>query len=353
MKVNRSNLVPVYSLAVLVLLGAMLSAKVSSDNAPLAKLSDYGFFTGPLSSLSPAPGVVPYNLNTPLFTDYAEKARFVRLPPGKKAIYNDSSVFEFPVGTALIKHFYYPVDARDPAKGRQIIETRLLILEEKGWKALPYIWNQEQTDAFLDVAGETKQVRYTDAGGKSWQHAYYIPNLNQCKGCHNRYEAMAPIGPSARQLNGSAAIEGKDQHQLTYWTNHDMIEGLPETASWPKGVKWDDAKTGTLDERARIWLDINCGHCHRSGGPASTSGLYLDIHQQDPLKLGIGKTPVAAGRGSGNLEVSIRPGKPDQSILVYRMQSTDPGVMMPELGRSMNHAEGIALIREWIEAMKE
>jgi len=37
--------------------------------------------------------------------------------------------------------------------------------------------------------------------------------------------------------------------------------------------------------------------------------------------------------------------------LLYRMQAEDPGVMMPEIGRAVPHEEGIALIREWIEAM--
>jgi uncharacterized repeat protein (TIGR03806 family) len=334
------------------LLAIILSATIKKEKAPAAKLSEYGFFVGPMADLKPATDLVPYALNTPLFTDYAEKARFLRLPEGKKAVYNDSTVFVFPQGTTLIKNFYYPLDMRDMSKGREIIETRLLILEEKGWKALPYIWNKEQTDAFLDVAGETRQVRYLDANGKSRQHAYIVPNLNQCKGCHNRSELMEPIGPSARQLNGLAEIEGKKQDQLDYWASHGLIDGLPEKSSRPLGVVWNDPGTGTLDQRARAWLDINCGHCHRRGGPASSSGLYLDIHEQDPLKLGVGKTPVAAGRGSGNLQVSIYPGQPDKSIMIYRMQSTDPGVMMPELGRSMNHSEGIALIRSWIKEMK-
>jgi len=351
-KVQKTYARRISFLAAWSLLAIMLSASIGMEKPPLAKLSDYGFFVGPMADLKPSPGVVPYALNTPLFTDYAEKARFLRMPDGKQATYNDSTVFAFPPGTMLIKNFYYPLDMRDISRGRQIIETRLLILEEKGWKALPYIWNTEQTDAFLDVAGETRQVRYVDANGKNRQHAYNVPNLNQCKGCHNRDEVLEPIGPSARQLNGMAEIEGKMQDQLEYWASHDLIEGLPEQSSRPSGVVWNDPRTGNLDQRARAWLDINCGHCHRRGGPASSSGLYLDVHEKDPLKLGVGKTPVAAGRGSGNLQVSIDPGHPDKSILIYRMQSVDPGVMMPELGRSMNHTEGIALIRSWIAGMK-
>jgi uncharacterized repeat protein (TIGR03806 family) len=332
--------------------GVLLAMTISNGPAPAEKLSDYGLFSGRLADLRPAEGVLPYALNTPLFSDYAEKARFLRVPAGAVVTYNDSTVFDFPVGTVLVKNFYYPKDFRAPSAGREIIETRLLVREAQGWKALPYIWNKEQTEAYLDVAGETREVSYIDATGKSRRHRYEVPNMNQCKGCHNYREAMVPIGPSARQLNGALDYGEGAENQLEHWASRGLFAHLPPAADRPAGVRWDDPASGSLNDRARAWLDINCGHCHRQGGPASTSGLYLTVHEQDPLHLGIGKTPVAAGRGSGNLQFSIAPGQPDKSILVYRMQSTDPGVMMPELGRSLTHQEGVALVREWIRQMK-
>ncbi len=84
---------------------------------------------------------------------------------------------------------------------------------------------------------------------------------------------------------------------------------------------------------------------------ASNSGLFLQLEETRPAALGIGKRPVAAGRGSGGLEVSIAPGDPDASILVHRMASAEPGVMMPELGRALVHDEGVALVRQYIAAM--
>ncbi|HLO81801.1 MAG TPA: SO2930 family diheme c-type cytochrome [Chitinophagaceae bacterium] len=313
------------------------------------KLSDYGFFKGDMKSQEPAEGVMPYHLNTPLFTDYAEKLRFVKLPAGASVPYNDTTVFDFPVGTALIKSFYYPVDFRDPSKGRKIIETRVLLHEESGWKALPYIWNEEQTEAVLDVAGESTSVSYVDPQGKKRTHAYVVPNMNQCKGCHNKAEKMMPIGPSAWQLNGEHNYGSVKENQLKHWQTAGILTNYSGDA--PKGVAWNDPATGSLDERARIWLDINCAHCHRGDGPASTSGLHLGWQEKDKLKLGVEKTPVAAGRGSGNLRFGIVPGKPDESILLYRIKSTDPGVMMPELGRTQMQPEAVALIREWIAKM--
>lgn len=318
------------------------------------KLSDYGFFAGKPADQVPVTGVVPYALNTPLFTDYAEKLRFVQLPAGQSVAYNDSAVLNFPVGTTLIKTFYYPIDARNPGKGRRLIETRLLVHQTGGWKALDYVWNDEQTDALLEVAGDTKTVSYTDLQGILHQQSYTIPNINQCKGCHNRNEVVTPIGPSVRQLNGDLTYwqEGKPENQLTHWQRTGMLVGLPPLSQCPKTPVWNKPETGSLNDRARAWLDINCAHCHNPHGPAMTSGLNLSLTETNSTALGILKTPVAAGRGSGGLPYDIVPGKPDESILLYRVNSTDPGVMMPELGRKTIHTESVELLREWIKNMK-
>ncbi|MBU4568154.1 MAG: hypothetical protein KJ833_04230, partial [Alphaproteobacteria bacterium] len=106
------------------------------------------------------------------------------------------------------------------------------------------------------------------------------------------------------------------------------------------------------DVRARAWLDINCAHCHKPDGSASNSGLWLASTETDPVKLGVGKHPVAAGRGAGNLFKVIVPGAPDRSIMAYRIGSTEPGVAMPELGRSAPDPDGTALIRLWISEME-
>ena len=124
----------------------------------------------------------------------------------------------------------------------------------------------------------------------------------------------------------------------------------PRLPGWPSGTT---PRSGTLDARARAWLEINCAHCHNPDGPARNSGLDLLASQRNPTSFGIFKTPVAAGLGSGGLSYDIVPGQPDQSILAYRIASTHPGVMMPELGKRLVHEEGVALIRQWIAAMPD
>ncbi len=314
---------------------------VSADANYKENLSDYGFFKGTLKDQIPTDGVVLYTLNSPLFSDYASKLRFVRLPEGKSVSYNPDSVLQFPIGTAIVKTFYYPFDERNPEKGRRLMETRVLLHEAKGWVALPYIWNKEQTDAVLEVAGGSDQVSWIDAAGKKQSFEYQVPNMNQCKGCHERSGEMTPIGPSVRQLN--------DGQQLQHWETAGLLKGLPKDHI-PALVNYSDA-SASLDDRVKAYLDINCAHCHNATGPARSSGLYLEWNSKDRTAYGFFKAPVAAGRGSGNLSYDIVPGKPEQSILHYRMASRDPGVMMPELGRQLTHHEGVELVRSWIQSM--
>ncbi len=325
---------------------------------PKTKLSEYPFFTGNLADFSPAANVFPYEVNAPLFSDYAEKARFIYLPEGSKMTYRDSAAFDFPVGAVIIKNFYYPHDFSKPEKGRRILETRLLLKEEKGWKALEYIWNTEQTDALLEVAGGTFPVSWLDANGKKQEIQYVAPNLNQCKGCHSYDGKFVPLGITARQLNRTENAE----NQLLNWQKTGRLS-LPDNFNTGSAPRLTDYRTiennisisqypNSHEAAARAYLDANCGHCHNPHGPASTSGMFLDIFENNPERLGVNKTPVAAGRGSGDRRFGIVPGKPSESILVFRMESDDTGIRMPELGRQLAHKEGLELIKNWIKEMK-
>jgi uncharacterized repeat protein (TIGR03806 family) len=315
------------------------------------KLSEYNFFTGKLADLVPSEKVIPYDINSVLFSNYAEKLRFIKLPDGIQANYTTEGLLDIPKGTIIIKNFYYENDFSKPGNGRRILETRLLVNEEKGWTAYPYVWNDEQTEAFYDVAGDVKKVSYINAGGKSITIDYIIPNKNQCKGCHIRGDKMLPIGTTAMQLNREHVYTNGKQNQLTYWQQQGLLNGLPALNTIEKFPAIDD-KSKSLESRARAYLDVNCGTCHHPQGPANTSGLFLHYDQDASVELGIMKSPVAAGRGAGKNSYDIVPGKPHKSILSFRMQTNDPGIAMPELGREQVHKEGVKLIKEWIKQMK-
>jgi uncharacterized repeat protein (TIGR03806 family) len=313
-----------------------------------AKLSAYGLFQGDGSSQTPVEGVFPYEINTPLFSDYAAKYRFIRLPPGTSARYENSAVFEFPVGTIIAKTFAYANDERDRSRGQRLIETRLLIHKLDGWIGLPYVWNDDQTEATLEIAGDRKNVRWIHTDGRPRTLSYLVPNTNQCLGCHENRKVMQPIGPTARQLNRRFPYPEGAANQLAHWTRLGVLQGAPEPEQAPRLAVWDDPATGSRDQRARAWLESNCAHCHNPDGPARTSGLDLRASQTEAARIGIWKTPIAAGRGTGGRSYDIVPGRPEASILMYRLESTEPGVMMPEISRRLVHEEGVALIREWI-----
>ncbi|MEL6718737.1 MAG: hypothetical protein AAFP82_08480, partial [Bacteroidota bacterium] len=242
-------------------------------------LSEYGFFEGNLADLQPAKGVFSYEINAPLFSDYAHKARFIYLPEGTAMDYQSKRVFDLPVGAAIIKNFYYHQDERKEDSPKQIMETRLLLHKKEGWIALPYIWNEEQTDAVLEVAGGSKTIKWKNEKGKKQQIEYQVPNMVQCKGCHSYDKKLVPIGPSARQLNMG--------NQLTDLAEQNLVMNLPNHEEIPQLAQWQHPETGTIGERARAYLDGNCGHCHNPKGPASTSGMFLTTHFDDPTALGI------------------------------------------------------------------
>jgi uncharacterized repeat protein (TIGR03806 family) len=305
-------------------------------------LSEWQLFKHPLADLNPTSGVLPYTVNAPLYSDYAYKSRYIKIPDGTAATFTDHA-FDMPHGTVLIKNFYYLNDERQPRKGRHILETRFIVRDGDKWHAVAYQWNQVQTDAFRAIAGGSADISWTDKKGKQRQLHYLIPDANQCKNCHNKNDQLLPLGITARQLNGP-----KEDNQLLRWQDNHMLTGLPEDLKMiPQLVDYEMDHL-PLDVRARSYLDANCGHCHSSHGSARTSGLNLDYDETDPHALGVMKPPVAAGRGSGGMQFSIVPGKPNQSILLYRMESNDPGIRMPEINRQIPHEEGIELIREWI-----
>ena len=350
---KRTALNIVFGIGVLIFLfGYTAEEEQENSKTYLPTLSAYGFFDGELAKLQPTEGVVPYDVNTSLFSDYASKSRFVKIPKGQAAIYQNQQVFDFPKGTALIKTFFYPKDANKPNKGNILLETRVLLYEEEGWVALPYMWNEAQTEAYLEVAGGARDIQWKDEKGKKQKLNYRVPNMVDCKGCHSYNQTQVPIGLSARQLNRDFVYETGIENQLLHWQKLGLLQQLPEDQNWPKLAQWEDASS-PIAIRARSYLDANCGYCHSPEGPANTSGMFLDIHTDSPAQWGVGKSPVAAERGSGGRLKGIVPGKPHESILTFRLESTDPGIRMPEIGRQIVDKEGLEVVKEWIKRMEK
>ncbi len=323
-------------------------AAISAERPP-ELLSAYRFFRD-AGARAPNDRVTPYDLNTPLYSDGALKFRYVYLPPGTQAQYRAEGVFEFPVGTVLIKTFAFAADMRRPEDNVRFLETRLLVRRTEGWVAYPYVWNEAQTEARLSPIGANVPASFTDEQGQAIALDWAVPNRNQCKACHDLAGELTPIGPSARNLLRDFAYPDGQQNQIAHWSSAGLLSALPAQEVQPAPNAFDPA-SGSLELRARAYLDVNCAHCHNPQGPAHTSGLDLRWSQHEPIAWGVNKRPVAAGRGSAGFEFAIDPGHPERSILLHRLRSTDPGVMMPEIGRQLVDERGVALINEWIARM--
>lgn len=319
--------------------GASPDMDVILAETPAATLSAYGLFEDAGAS-APNHQLVAYDLTNPLFSDYATKQRYVFVPKGKTVNYDAMDAFAFPVGTVLVKTFGYAPDLRAPQTGAYKVETRLLIHKADGWAALPYVWNQAQTEAVYTPIGAKRDIDTISPSGEMLHFTYSVPNTNQCKTCHQSKHDIEPIGPKARNLNHDGQLEA--------WAAQGRLVGLPASAPSVPSAFDPDAR---IDLRARAYLDINCSHCHKADGSASNSGLWLDWNETSAVRRGIGKHPTAAGRGAGRLDYIIEPGDPASSILAYRMASTEAGIAMPELGRSLQHTEGVALVNQWISSM--
>ena len=326
------------------------------------RLSDWGLFSLNQEALVPADETLVFRPANILFSDYAQKLRTLWIPAGSKAILVDGEI-EYPVGTVLSKTFYYPTnEAGDPVKSDEIIadsialsnnrlmETRLLVRREQGWDAFPYVWNSEETEAFLRVAGTSAALNLQTADGEQ-DFIYFVPNENQCAGCHVTDHPdgdMRPLAAISHQLSYKRyqTDSGDLELEIQSLVERGWLDAAPmrlETFSY--------LNDGDLQMRAMEYLKINCGHCHNPNGAADTSNLILNGEHGQTINMGVCKPPVAAGGGAGNRLYSIVPGQADQSILLYRMQSREPDEMMPELGRSLVHQEGIELLSAWINQL--
>lgn len=325
-----------------------ISAAVAEYRSAPQQLSEWKLFTQTNHRWQPAEDLLVYELNTPLFSDDTIKRRMIRLPAGASISWNNETALNFPVGTVIAKTFAYPDFLQDMTPEERFLETRVEYLTSDGWFGYSYVWNEDQTDATLSLGGAVISASWTDKSGVDHTNEYQVPNANQCLSCHEQNGRYEPLGPTARNLNRQAI--GDSRSQLESWISTGFLKDAPK--DHPQLPVYNDDATGDLNARARAWLEVNCAHCHNPAGSARTSGLDLRTVQNDPGKFGVMKSPVATGKGSGGRRYDIVPGKPEDSILMFRIETDEPGARMPNLARNLNHPESAELIRKWIAAMK-
>lgn len=347
----------------LALVAVVLAACTEGDDAPSGptidpsglpyeRLSEYGFFVGDLVELTPAEGVLPYEVAAPLFSDDAEKGRFLWLPEGATITRTELDEWTLPTGAIVIKTFFFDTDRSKPGSQSRIVETRLLENTGEEWRSHIYLWNDEETEAEYVRAGADVRLDLTLEDGSKAEQLYLVPDETACGSCHERDDVPRLLGVTTHQMNVKVQRDGQTVDQLAWLAEQGVFdEALPDPATLPAFP--DPFGDADLDARARAYLHANCSHCHRPGGGGGASGLNFLQWADDPAHTGECKVPAAAGPGAGGNPVDIMPGHPERSIVVFRMASTDPEIKMPELPSLLADRAGVDLITEWIAAMPE
>jgi uncharacterized repeat protein (TIGR03806 family) len=323
---------------------------VDLTKVPYPKLSDYKFFKDELKNLAPSYGVLPYKPTSELFTDYAEKKRFIWMPNGVKATYNgDGNVLELPVGAALIKVFYYT--KVQPNNSTRIIETRVMIRKETGWIFAEYVWNNEQTEAYLQTQSSQTLISWLDENDNLNTINYKIPSSEtDCKRCHGLLNGnIRPIGIKPQNLNSNFNFVEGSKNQLLKLIQFGYLENnLPDNIV--SVVDYKDL-TNSLDLRVRSYFDANCAHCHVEGGEADHFSLNFSFNRTSDIE-NMGVSVPAEHSLAGYNGRIVYPNNVGQSILHYRVNTeTDNFYIMPPLGRTIRHTEGVQLIEDWINSL--
>jgi uncharacterized repeat protein (TIGR03806 family) len=328
--------------------GVAMPAAVSGSLP--ATLSATGMFQT-TSTMAVKAGVVPFTVNSPLWSDNASKGRWVALPGSAKIGFNATGEFTWPGGTVLMKHFDLTVNEATGATRR--LETRLLVLDASGGNGygVTYKWRADNSDADLLVAGgQDETITITNAGGGTRTQVWHYPSRDQCLQCHTANAGFV-LGPKTRQLNGTYTYPStsRNDNQLRTWNYLQMFttridEGA--IAGLRKTVPLTDSGA-SLETRVRSYLDANCAGCHRPGGTGAALDARFDTHL-DSQGLIHGDLRDALGVAGAKVVV---PQDLAKSILHFRMQSTDPVRQMPPVGRNVVHSEAVNVVAQWIASL--
>ena len=332
---------------------AISPVSVKLELVPYAKLSDYHFFDGDMKNQNPSLNVLPYEPASSLFADYAHKKRFVWLPTGTKATYNgDDNVLEFPIGSVLIKTFFYTNVL--PSNTTKIIETRLLIRKSTGWKAYDYVWNEQQTEANLEATNDGVFVPITFIENNVTRSTTYkIPSQSECLTCHKinpnqTGEITIPIGPKPQNLNTTFNYSTGSQNQLAKWRSVGFI-GNDVPTNINSTIDYKDTSK-PLAQRARSYIDINCAHCHRDGGHCDYTPQRFNYSNTNMNTFGLCLEPLFAIEGAPYV---IKSGDANRSEIMKRINTTEGELKMPIIGRNLIHEEGVLLMTQYINSLPQ
>ena len=320
------------------------------DNSLPALLSDTGTFSD-LATLTPHPGVNPYDLNLRFWSDHADKKRFFALSSLKDSItYSEDGFWQAPAGAVWVKHFDMDLDRSAPGTNVKRLETRFLVKTEDDFYGISYRWNEAGSEATLaDSGGEQFELNITDESGAPKTQTWNIPSRGDCRTCHTSDNGVM-LGFNTRQLNLMGTLSGTSDNFLKLLVESGYVSAgaspPPDYATLPKHFKPDDTSVD-LEKRARSYLAVNCAYCHYDGNravPESWSG--------DPF-FSIEATNLLHGEGIGFAVADptdrfVIPGNTSKSMILSLASASNGYSRMPPLATNEIDAEGIALLADWI-----
>jgi uncharacterized repeat protein (TIGR03806 family) len=310
-------------------------------------LSQTGAFRD-VRTLSPAPGLIPYDLIVPFWSDGAAKVRYLALPKGRQIGFTPDGEWSFPPGTVFVKTFELATDEADPPTMRRL-ETRLLVRDDKGGVyGVDYKWRPDNSDADLLPTSLTEEIPIRGRDGNVHEQTWYYPSRENCLTCHNSHTSGV-LGLKTRQLNRTLTYPSgisdnelrtlNHLHLLNAQLSDAQLKSLPTLAALADGSR-------SIEDRARSYLDANCGHCHRPGGTVA----YFDARYSTPLpQQALIDGPVLINEGIDRPHV-ISPHDIWRSIAYMRI-NTNGDIRMPPLARETIDGQGVAVLRDWINSL--
>lgn len=312
-------------------------------------LSETGAFTS-LNPLTGSTSLIPYTVNTPLWSDRADKQRWIVLPNNgvfntskEQITFKSDAPWEFPAGTVFIKHFALALNEQNPDVLKPL-ETRFMIVGENGGTyGVTYKWLEDGSDALLTIEGAIEDFTIMGSNGANYTQTWEYPSSNECINCHNA-NAGQSLGINTQQLNGDYKypLSGITDNQLNTLNELNVFSAdIGEASQYIHNVALDDP-TASNELKVRSYLDANCAYCHMPGGVDAA----FDARITTPLLNQGLINELVASAGSEN-DMVIVPGDLATSELYLRDNSTG-AIAMPPLGRTMVDQDYIKVLEAWV-----
>jgi uncharacterized repeat protein (TIGR03806 family) len=319
------------------------------------KLSESGLFQRVAGHQVQA-GLIPYSVNSPLWSDGAFKSRFIALPremdkDGKevpaKIEYRGNRGWNFPENTVLVKSFGLETKQGD-ASSRKWIETRFLTKQQGEWVGYSYAWNDEQTEGVLvEKEGRDQTFAVQSADGQQRKQTWRYPSRSECMVCHSR-AANFVLGLSTAQMNKEHPYGTQTLNQLDLLAKLGLLKFNPKEKEKTLVNPYDEA--ADLNLRARSYLHANCSVCHIDAGGGNAQ-IDLEFTATDKVMNAVDVKPLHHQFNIKDARL-IAPGDPDRSVLLHRVSIRERG-QMPQLATSIVDQAAVEMLRKWILTLKK